>query len=509
MTPANSLILGLGLFFLGLRLIGDNLRRLYGSSFRNIVKRTTHSPLLGAGLGILAGAVMQSATAVTFILVSLTDSGLIKGRAAAPIIVWSNVGLTALAFVTTLDIHPLVAYIVGGAGIALGTLRIPFWQTIAGSLLGMGLILFGLQEMGAGAAPLKDASWFQGALSFALGSSAMTFLAGLLLAVLLQSNTGAAMLIITFASNGLLDLKSAMLMLYGTNLGAIGLRLFLSAGLRGERLRLVRLEDTFCVLSGLLMTVLFAVEEAGVPLVAAAVTSLTFPITTKLAVVFLISNILPALVLSPAIGHALKFLSKLWPDVPATEDPSQPMFLRPQALDDPPSAFDLLQKELARLLGMVHAKTTGNPSEEDAPPRAFQDLARAIEEFAAKLASRSTLNQADATRLHLLRAELSVIRHIEEAVRYFAQALERQGGQPMLAEALEERLSLATQAAETERSDLIHDLLARSKPKGEEMSRLKEKVASTSLAATALFEDFSVAVWTLRRLAKLLARMPG
>jgi phosphate:Na+ symporter len=45
MTSANSLILGLGLFFLGLRLIGENLRRLYGSSFRNVIKRTTHSPL--------------------------------------------------------------------------------------------------------------------------------------------------------------------------------------------------------------------------------------------------------------------------------------------------------------------------------------------------------------------------------------------------------------------------------------------------------------------------------
>ena len=51
MTSANSLILGLGLFFLGLRLIGENLRRLYGSSFRNVIKRTTHSPLFGAGLG--------------------------------------------------------------------------------------------------------------------------------------------------------------------------------------------------------------------------------------------------------------------------------------------------------------------------------------------------------------------------------------------------------------------------------------------------------------------------
>jgi phosphate:Na+ symporter len=363
--------------------------------------------------------------------------------------------------------------------------------------------------MGAGAAPLKDAAWFQGALSLALASPGMTFLAGLLLAVVLQSNTGAAMLIITFASNGVLDLRSAMLMLYGTNLGAIGLRLFLSTGLRGERLRLVRLEDTFCLTSGVLMAALFALEEAGIPLVAAAVDSLRLPLSSKLATVFLISNLVPALVLSPILGQVMKFLARLWPNMPATEDPSQPMFLRPQALDDPASAFDLLQKELARLLGMIQVNTAGNASEEDTPPRPFQDLSRVIEEFAVRLASRSALNEKDAVRLHLLRAELSVIRHLEEAVRYFAQALERQGGQPLLCEALDGLLSLATRAAEVDQSELIQELLTRSKPKGEEMSRLKEKVASTSLTATALFEDFSIAVWTLRRLAKLLVRMPG
>ena len=68
-------------------------------------------------------------------------------------------------------------------------------------------------------------------------------------------------------------------------------------------------------------------------------------------------------------------------------------------------------------------------------------------------------------------------------------------------------MSLATSAAQTERYDFIQELLAKTKLKGEEMSRLKETIASTSLSVTALFEDFSIAVWTLRRLAKLLARM--
>ena len=257
------------------------------------------------------------------------------------------------------------------------------------------------------------------------------------------------------------------------------------------------------------MVALFVVEQAGVPLGAALLNSLSLPITTKLAVVFLISNLLPALLLSPALGHVLEFLKRLWPDTTAIDDPSRPMFLRSQALDDPSSAFDLMRKELARLLSMIHVTTPKRSPEEEAPPRAFQDLALAIEEFAARLASRSSLNQADATRLHLLRAELSIIRHVEEGVRYFGHALGRQGGPAVLSETLEELLSLATRATETEHPDLIRELLARTKLKGEEMTRLKEETASASLSATALFEDFSIAVWTLRRLAKLLARMLG
>ena len=326
--------------------------------------------------------------------------------------------------------------------------------------------------------------------------------------MLLQSNTGAAMLIITFASNGALDLKPAMLMLYGTNLGAIGLRLFLSAGLRGKRLRLVRLEDFFCVLSGTLMFALFAIEKAGVPLVAHLVNSIATPITTKLAVVFLISNLLPALLISPALGRVLQLLKRLWPDTAASDDPSRPIFLRKQALDDVSSALDLMKKELARLLGTIHLSTAKQSPDDESPPRAFDDLALAIETFSAKLASRSSLTQADANRLHLLRAELSIIRHVEEGIRYFAQAIRRQGGPAILSETLEKLLSLATSAAQTERADLIQELLKKTKLKGEEMSRLKETVASASLSATALFEDFSIAVWTIRRLAKLLARMP-
>lgn len=509
MTPLNGLIFGLGLFFLGLRLVGENLRRLSGSGFRSMIKSGTRSPLFGGILGLVAGALMQSATAVTFILVSMTDSGLLKPRAAAPVIVWCNVGLTVLAFVATLNIHPLVAFVVGGAGIVLGTIRIPFWQTLAGALLGMGLILIGLEQMGQGAAPLKDAAWFQGALNAALSSPPLTFVAGIAAAALLQSNTGAAMLVITFATGGLIGLEPAMLLLYGTNLGAIGLRWFLSNGLHGAQLRLVRLEDLFCVLSAVVMVTLYLVEKAGVPLVIAGVEALPVSMATRLAVVFLLSNLLPAVLLSLTLGRAAAFLSRFWPDRDLEDDLARPRYLRSQALDDPSTALDLMERELARLLSTVRVpekppvKTEGA----DVSPPTFEKLAAAIEDFAAKLASRSALNDRLAALLHLRRAELSIIRHIEEGVRYFSDSFHRQSGPPQLRDKLNELLALATKTAESPDPAMIADLHQKTRLKGDDLRRLKKELSSGSLSETALFEDFSMAAWTIHRLAKILKRL--
>src|SRR5262245_65103615 len=111
------------------------------------------------------GALMQSATAVTFILAGLVSTGLVEAVAALPVIVWCNVGLTALAFITTLDIHPLVAWLVGGAGIASGVLKDTRRHAGARVLLGMGLILFGLENMGSGAAHLSGEPWFRAMLA--------------------------------------------------------------------------------------------------------------------------------------------------------------------------------------------------------------------------------------------------------------------------------------------------------------------------------------------------------
>jgi phosphate:Na+ symporter len=519
MSSLGGLILGLGLFFVGLRQVEENVRRLSGPSFRALVARTTASPWRAGLVGVFFGALMQSATAVTFILVSMAASGVIAARAAVPVIAWTNVGLTALAFVAALDIHPLVAFVVGTSGILVGVFRRPGLRTVAGLLLGVGFIFFGLETMGAGARPLVATPWFQALLHPASSSPVVFFLVGVAAAVLLQSNTGATMLIITLAGAGAFREGTALMLVYGTNLGAIVLRAVLALGLRGTALQLVRFEDLFCLVSGVVMASLYFLETAtGLPLIAAGVAAVSPDIKTQLALGFLLSNLIPALLLSPCLGPCQALLAHLWP-ADSAEDAGTPKFITPQALAEPGTAIDLVVRELSRLLASVAALLADPPVDESARHQDFTRLASAIDGFTSELA-REPLSAPLVERLHRAREELAVIGYLEETVNQLGQSLADLTATPeagpivtQLRASARSLLDNAIQAATTREGPLIERLLEQCRRHGpvlEEIHRHYDSQAATGgpAARTALLKvmgDFEQLAWVLRRLAKILA----
>lgn len=516
MSSLSTLTLGLGLFFLGIQLVGDRLRQLSGPSFRRAVHRVSERPVLASLAGVGFGALMQSATAVTFILAGMARSGFVSTHSAAPVILWCNVGLTALAFIATLDIHPFVAYFVGAAGIFSGLVRQPTWRAAAGVCLGVGLVLFGLESMGDGAAPLHNQPWFQHLLASTLGSPAIAFGIGILAAVILQSNTGAAMLVITLAGAGAFSLEQAAMLIYGTNLGAIALRIFLSINLDRPSRRLVRFEDLFCVWSGILMTALFIVERAGVPLVMAGVAH-AFPGSVKLqiALIFLLSNLLPATVMAMGTNQVVDLLEK-WMPGESFAAKAHPKYLSDTALSDPATAIDLMIKEIGRLFGMITVRAQraqiGPDGEPEGDP-AFGQLGASIEQFGSRLALKNELNTRYAHLLHLLRAELALVRYFDETVRefndglYTAQRQHETGKAAMqVANALQDLLDRGTHALETRDPRLIAELRSRTKRHGDFVKTpvAKAKEVSASPEIGELADAFELSTWMLHRLCKVI-----
>jgi len=512
----NGAILGLGLFFLGLQLTGQNMRLLTGGGFRQLLRWATGGPWSSGLCGLVAGALMQSATALTFILVSMVSSGLVQSASARVVLIWCNVGLTALAFLAAFNIHPLVAFAVGLSGIAMGSVRRKPWNTIAGAVLGVGIILFGLEQLGTELAPLKTETWFRDAITAALSSLLQAFGIGIAASALLQSNAGAAMMLITFVAGGTFDVAEAAPAIYGTNLGAIALRALLARGLSGSSIRLVRMEDFFCIFSGLLMMGLLLLERTGIPLVVAFANHLHAENAMRLAAVFFLSNLIPALILSPLLPICERMLKQFWPS-DAAERPGQPKFLQTRALADPETALDLIPKELARLLGGLNLLGSGATTDADAQEAsAFEQLGTAVESFCVRLVSENSLSQNQSLRLQRYRAWLHTIRHIGKAA---GELKASRNAVPPVAEScangllkwMQANILLGAEAASSMDFQKIHFFFESSKQKVASVRALRNAFLESceafspveKLEMSSLVDNFDITAWLIHRLSKL------
>ena len=517
-----SLLLGLGLFFAGLQWSGENLRKLAADRLGAQASNAPQSSWRGALLGIGFGALMQSATAVTFSAVNLVTSTVLTPISALPVIVWANVGLTALAFLATLNIHPWVALTVGVSGVLSGLLRAPTWRATAAALFGVSLMLYGLEAMGGAAAPLRDLPWFHALTTATAGSPLLAFCSGIVLAILLQSNTGAVLLIITLAGNGTLDFTQSVMMIYGTNLGAIPLRALLSTGMRGTPVRLVRLEDAFCVMSAGLMVLLFYLESlSGWPLVQAAAHAASVNDRMALATVFLLSNALPALLITPALPQCWRVLQHLWPQT-AAEHASQPKYISDSSLADPSTALDLATLELARLASHVRAPLH-DPLATAYASASFNTLADELSRFMTRISLKAN-NPMVLERLPLLREALASIRYIEQSVQELqASAAKlstspqaRLGGAQLLTE-IDHLLDLVGHALHGRTPHDLEQLRSASRAhapaleqaRGHYTEALSGEASEVRIIGQALIDDTDRIAWMVHRLSKLIPQVIG
>ena len=88
-----SVLLGFGLLFLGLSIMSSALNPLKSNPFFvNLLIDVSDKPLLGILIATAVTAIIQSSSATTAIIISLSIQGLIGLNAAIPLILGSNIG---------------------------------------------------------------------------------------------------------------------------------------------------------------------------------------------------------------------------------------------------------------------------------------------------------------------------------------------------------------------------------------------------------------------------------
>jgi phosphate:Na+ symporter len=215
-----------------------------------------------------------------------------------------------------------------------------------------------------------------------------------------------------------------MMALYGANVGSTFARKVLSSTLTGAVRQLTAFQDLFKMAGAALFVFLLYLEAfQGIPLVHALVAHLSSRTDRQLALVFLLFNLTLAIFFSIFQNKILRVLEHRFPD-DGEDDLSRPHFLYDEALDEPSTALDLIEKEQLRLVKALliypQAMRAGNKSPEHANAarthKPFTDLAGRIEHFQHELMN-FKLGSAEMERLTRLQGRLSLIVYIEDSLK--------------------------------------------------------------------------------------------
>ena len=352
-----TIFAGLGLFFIGVKLIGEGLKQMSSRRFRSAAARTTRSPVLSSLLGMASGAVTQSTSAITFIVVSMATAGLIEARRAVPVVIWANVGTSALVLLATLNLNVVVLMLVGTTGILYFTdmhKSVHFRQAVT-ALLGIGLLFLGLQMIKEGAAPLREIEIVREFVAFSAGNFFVAFLIGMLLAMVTQSSATVSVIAVSLVAIGLLEMDQTIMIVYGAGVGS-GLTVwFLAASLTGLGKQLVNLQFCNKIIGAAVLVPLFFLElTAGWPMVKTLLAQFSDDPAKQVAYVYLIYQVTAAALVTLIQGPLFRLIQQATPES-AEETLSRSKYIYDDALEDVETALTLVDREQHRLIDYLTA----------------------------------------------------------------------------------------------------------------------------------------------------------
>lgn len=213
-----SLLLGIFLFFAGLKLMRAGLENFFFQQLQALVAKGTATPFRGFLSGVLATLLVQSSSAVTVLTIGLVNSGLLPFTQTIGIILGTNIGTCFTSQMIAFDFQKVtLPLLLAGALCLLGKKKRA--QALGLACTGCGLLFAGLAVIGRGTLYLQTSPTLLGLLTAAGSHPFSSLLAGILITALLQSSSVVTGITVFLVSEGTIDLTAATAVILGSNLG--------------------------------------------------------------------------------------------------------------------------------------------------------------------------------------------------------------------------------------------------------------------------------------------------
>lgn len=222
-----TIVGSMGLFLYGMKLLSEALQRVAGRRLRSTVDVMTSTVTRSLFSGIGITSIVQSSSAVTVMIVSLVNAGIVTLKQSVGLLLGANIGTTTTAWVICLfGLHlsvSAVAVPLAGLGFALILIKRDNYNAVGSMIMGFALMFIGLNILRTSFEfMIESTSMAQILVQYSnLGflSVLIMLLVGVLLTAIVQSSSATITLTLILCQNGWIPLEAGAAMILGENIG--------------------------------------------------------------------------------------------------------------------------------------------------------------------------------------------------------------------------------------------------------------------------------------------------
>jgi phosphate:Na+ symporter len=165
--------------------------------------------------GLLATIIIQSSTAVSTLAVTLTNAGVLSIKNAMPIIFGSSIGTSSTGLIVSLKMKSVEEVLIVIGSILKMTTK---HRATGKVVFYLGLLLLSIEQMSLATAGLKDSPLFKYLFS-AIDNTAILYITGIILTIILQSSSLMTSILILLISQNGIKIDNAVIIAIGAVVG--------------------------------------------------------------------------------------------------------------------------------------------------------------------------------------------------------------------------------------------------------------------------------------------------
>lgn len=344
---------GLGLFLFGMKLMGDGLEMAAGSKLRGMIERLTKNKYMGALVGLVVTAVIQSSSATTVMVVGFVNAGLMNLAQAVGVIMGANIGTTVTGVMIAINLTAIAPIAVLIGVVMISFIKRNSVKHIGQIIAGFGILFMGMKMMSTAMEPLSESEVFT-SLMTSFSNPLLGVLVGLVFTAIIQSSSASVGVLQALGAAGAITLPSAIYVIYGQNIGTCVTALISSVGTSKTARRTAVVHLMFNVFGA----VLFIVISMLFPFAELVQRIAPGNVMAQISIVHVIFNIVCTAIMLPLSSLLVKVACKVIPGSDPVKSSNSLAYLDARILSTPPVAVAQLFKEVDRM-GQLAKETLG------------------------------------------------------------------------------------------------------------------------------------------------------